>query len=226
MAYKPPDTKPIRPGRAELTARMVAIGMQFDAAPAEHSAIEETLVLASEEGMIDEDLRTLSVLVTWLGTHHAHVNADRLTKMVRGHDADRVQAFWSAVGVWLHKDKRLGRLAKLKGSRVNVTSIGVDLQIERLGEDPRFSGTRLRAHAKALRDRAADVLSPLALSKRHHGYRNRIIMGPSWRTDAWSELELQPHLTPTELARVVGCSFGTAWQAKQDFNLIHGQQSA
>ena len=147
-----------------------------------------------------------------------------MTGLVKKHPSERVKAFWSAIGVWLNQDKRLGRLARLGGPRADVAD-GMDFQIERLGEDSRFAGTRLRAHAKALRDRPADVATPEHLIAHHPGYRNRVVMGTSWRTDAWTELELQPHLKAAELARAVGCSFGTAWQAKRDFEL-YGRRSA
>lgn len=44
--------------------------------------LEATLVRASVEGMERDDLRVLSVLVTWFGVHSVRVTADRLTRLV------------------------------------------------------------------------------------------------------------------------------------------------
>jgi hypothetical protein len=71
-----------------------------------------------------------------------------------------------------------------------------------------------------LRDRREDVLSPEALVRRHAGYRNRVLMGPSFRADAWTALEHAPDLSIADVARKADCSFATAWQAAQDYRLL------
>ena len=80
-----------------LTSRMVGIGMNFAASPVPEPNIEDTILLASIEGMEKYDLRVLAVLLTWFGIHAAWVNADRLTKLIAGQSLPRVRAFWSAV---------------------------------------------------------------------------------------------------------------------------------
>jgi hypothetical protein len=103
---------------------------------------------------------------------------------------------------------------------VDVLPAGTDFQIKRRGEDERFTGSRLRVPRGTLRDREDDVLSPEALVRHHAGYRNRVLMGPTWRADAWTVLERAPDLSVAEVARRVACSFATAWQAAQDFRLL------
>ena len=63
------------------------------------------------------DLRTLSVLTTWLGVHIAHVNVERLVRFVREEPSQRVQAYWSAMAHWLSADGRLGKLQLERDSR-------------------------------------------------------------------------------------------------------------
>lgn len=53
----------------------------------------------------------------------------------------------------------------------------------------------------ALRDRQQNVLSPQELAKKHAVYRQRIIMGPTYRVDMWALLEVEPALTPAEVVR-------------------------
>jgi hypothetical protein len=64
------------------------------------------------------------------------------------------------------------------------------------------------------------VLSPAVLRRRHAGYRNRVIMGPSFRADVWTALQHAPELSIAALARKAACSFATAWQAAQDYRLL------
>jgi len=204
---------------------MVGIGMRFAAAPNRHANIEDTLIHASEVGMGEDDLRVLSVLTTWFGVHHARVNADRLVRVLEQHPSRRVRAYWASIAAWQEKDRRLKRLVVgHEGEPVDLLSVGTDFQILRRGEDERFAGTAVRVPAGTLRDRAADVLSAELLIRQHAGYRNRVHMGPSWRSDLWTLLERDPDLRVAELARRAYCSFATAWQVAQDFGLIRRAQ--
>ena len=225
MAYKRlTSTRVILEGEA-LTAAMVGIGMLFAARPMMNPNIEDTLLAASIEGMDHDDLRVLAILMTWLEVHSAWINVDRLTVIVRQHTGRRVQAFWSAVALWLGKDRRFYRLAKVyDGPTLVLLTTGTDFHLRRSGEDPRFAGGPLRLPAGILRERKKDVLSPAELAIRHDAYRRRIMLGPSYRADMWAELEHQPNLSTAELARRAYGSFATAWHVKQDWELL--QQAA
>ena len=208
-------------GVAALTAGMVGIGMNFAASSADQPNIEDTLLFASVEGMEKHDLRVLSILVTWFGVHAAWVNADRMTKLVELNGSRRVRALWSALACWQEKDRRFARLARsYTAARQEVTGTGTEFQIRRFGEDPRFQGSVIRVAANVLRDRAADVLSPAALARRHRAYRWRIVMGPSYRADMWAALEQDATLSASELARRTYGSFATAWRVRRDFGML------
>ena len=216
---------PIAPAAADaLTSAMVGIGMNFAAPAATEPNIEDTLLFASVEGMAGSDLRVLSVLVTWFGIHAPWVNADRLTKLVAAQKFNRVRAFWSALARWQAKDRRFNRLAKVyEGPRIELLTTGNAFQVKRHGEDRRFAGGPLRAPANVLRDRAADVLEPGKLARRHLAYRRRVMMGPSYRADMWAALENDASLSAAALARKTYGSFATAWHVRRDFVLVGGR---
>jgi len=200
---------------------MVGLGMGFAAHPIEDANIEDTLLFASELGMVDDDLRVLGVLVTWIEVHHPYINADRLVRVLPRHTSSRVRAFWAAMATWLVKDRRFARLRGIyEGERVGLLAVGTRFHVERRGEDARFTGTSLVVPAQTLRRRPADVLPPVELAKVHAGYRNRVHLGPSWRADVWTVLEKRPELSTAEVARRAYCAFATAWQAKRDFDLL------
>ena len=224
MAFSRATALSARPDEATLTRDMVGIGMNFAATANPSAPIEETLVHASAVGMDGHDLSVLAVLTSWIGVHYRHINADRLVRCLSEHPSERVHTYWAAVACWLSKDRRFARLAKLHdGPPVDLLPVGTDFQIARRGEDERFVGSPLRVPAGSLRDRPADVLSPGALVRRHAGYRNRVIMGPTWRADVWTVLEKEPGVSVAEAARRAGCSFATAWQVVQDFRLLHSE---
>ncbi|MBI4231213.1 MAG: hypothetical protein HY608_10295 [Planctomycetes bacterium] len=205
----------------DLTRAMSGIGMRFATKATPHANIEDTLIAASTEGMERDDLRVLSILVTWIEAHHPWINADRLTRALGVGSSGRVLAFWAAIAAWLHQDRRFSRIALLhKEGRVDLLRAGTEFHLARHGEDRRFEGTCLRVPADILRDRKGDVLTPAALAKRHRTYRQRAQMGPSYRADMWAELEADPTLTPAKLARRTYGSFATAWQVRKDFALL------
>jgi hypothetical protein len=221
MAFNRATSPDAMPAAGELAARMVGIGMNFAGKAASDADIESTLLHASVLGMDEGDLRVLAVLTRWLGMHHAHVNADRLVRIVGAHPSQRVRAYWAAVATWLKKDRRLGRLATAyEGAPSDLLPTGTAFQLQRRGEDERFTGSKLRVPKGTLRDRHEDVLSPSTLIRRHVGYRNRVLMGPSFRADVWTALEHAPEMSVADIARKASCSFATAWQAAQDFRLL------
>ncbi len=221
MAYRRAATSTELLQGDKLTSAMVGIGMLFTAKAARDPNIEDTLLAASVEGMERDDLRVLAILVTWLGVHHSWMNADRLIRAVEAHPSERVRAFWAAVAKWLERDRRLARLARTsRGSRVDLLRTGADFQVKRRGEDVRFETGPLRVPAGALRDRQQDVVLPAELAKRHRTYRQRVLIGSSYRADMWAELDRDPALSAAELARRTYGSFATAWQVKHDRALL------
>jgi hypothetical protein len=200
---------------------MAGVGMNFAARARPNANLEDTLLAASMAGMDQDDLRVLSVLVTWLGIHSSWINVDRLTYLVAGHPSVRVRLFWSAVAGWLAKDHRFARMAKAyQGSRRDLLTTGTAFHIRRSGEDPRFADGPLRIPAGILRDRPSDVLTPVEFARRHRGYRRRIQLGPSYRADMWAELEADPTLSAAELARRTYGSFATAWHVRHDWEIL------
>ncbi|MDD5306951.1 MAG: hypothetical protein PHU25_06470 [Deltaproteobacteria bacterium] len=221
MAYRRTAAAAVLQTGDALTHALVGIGINLASKPTPGRNIEDTLLAASVEGVDHGDLRLLALLTTWLGVHVPWVNVDRLTRAVVAHESPRVRVYWSAVARWLHKDRRFARLARLyRGPRVDLLPVGTDFQVRRRGEDERFASTCLCVPAGVLRDRKHDVLTPAQLARRHHVYRQRVLMGPSYRADMWAALDAEPSLSAAELARRTYGSFATAWQVKNDYRLL------
>jgi hypothetical protein len=212
-------------GAGVLTAAMIGIGFRFTGKLRRDANLEDVLLFASIEGMDREQLRTLSLLTTWLSIHSSMVNVDRLTRLVEAQESKRVRAYWAAVGQWLAKDRRFSRLASLhRGERVDLLDEGTEFHIGRKGEDARFSGRPLRVPAGVLRDRPGDISPPEELAKLHRGYRWRVLIGPSFRADMFAALEATPALSTAELARRTYGSIATAFRVKREWRLLAGQR--
>jgi hypothetical protein len=207
-----------------LTSAMVGIGMAFADHPLPDQNIEDILLAASIEGIDHEDLRVLAVLMSWLAIHASWINADRLTLIVTQQAGPKVQAFWSSVALWLGKDRRFARLAKVyQGPHLDLLGTGTAYHLLRSGEDPRLKGGPLRVPAGLLRMRKSDVMSPTDLAQQHGAYHYRIMMGPTYRADMWAALDKDPTITTADLARRTYGSFSTAWQVKHDWRLLSGK---
>lgn len=223
MAYKRAVATEVLPVGDELTRAMVGIGMRFAARGQREPNIEDTLIAASIEGLVRDDLRVLAILTTWIQVHYPWINADRLWRGVEQQSDTRVRAYWSGIGHMLEKDRRFARLQGVyRGPRIDLLRTGSEFQVRRRGEDIRFARGPLRVPSEVLRDRAEDVSEPSVLAKRHRTYRYRVLFGPTYRADMWAENERDPSLTASEIARRTYGSFATAWQVKKDWTVLAG----
>lgn len=207
----------------DLSKDMAGLGFLITAEGATNPNIENTLIAVAIEGL-NGDYRSLSLLVSWLSIHHQAINADRLFKMLSKLKTNKkLLCFWSAAAKHVLKDSRFKKMQRLySGSRLEIANRdATDFQITRVGEDPRFEKTKLRVPANLLRNRPQDIMEPAALAKTHLAYRYRIVIGPTYRADQWALLEKTKEISPSELARQSYSSFGSAWQAKQDFELLN-----
>lgn len=206
-----------------LTRAMVGIGMNFAADPLKDQNIEDTLLAASQAALRDNDLRTLSVLMTWLHVHHRVVIVERLTKLVVAVADLKLRAFWCSVARSLQSDKRFAKLAQIfdEAVRVELLPVGTEFQVRRHGIDPRFAQGPLVVPAGTLRDRLDDVLTPTKAARLHTGYRYRVQMGPSYRADMWAALDTDARLHAAALARKTYGSYATAHDARRDWQTLH-----
>jgi hypothetical protein len=100
------------------------------------------------------------------------------------------------------------------------------LQLERVGSDPRFERSALRVHAKLLRSRAEDVDDPVQLASRHPVYLKRIQLGANYRADVWAALDAHPHATVAEIARHAACAYETARSVAEDWRIAQAAAAA
>ncbi len=212
------------PSGDHLIRAMAGLGMAFAVERHRDANIEDTLLGASIAGMENDDLRVLGLLVAWIDAHHARINVDRLTRAVPALAGERSRFFWLALAERFITDRRWLRMSKfpMPANRVDLLRTGNEFQIQRRGEDARFAHTHLRVPDGTLRRRTGDVLAPHDLARLHSAYRHRVLIGASYRADAWAALVSNTGLTPSALARLTYSSFATAWHVKQDFQTLAG----
>lgn len=203
----------------KLTADMISIGLRFGGESSTPANIEDTLIAASLEG-VGGDYRVLSLLTEWLDYHIFNVNADRLVQLVLELKDENVRRYWCAVSQWKRSDTRFKKLATLYKNRFTIFD-GVDFQIERNGEDPRFKDSIFRVANGTLRIRPKDITPPEMLKNEHPTYRARLLIGPTYRADMWAILDSEgPDIPAAEVARRAYGSFTTAHRVKRNWSIL------
>lgn len=195
----------------------------------------EHVIVSAAAAAFPRDYRLLSVVTTWLGVHAARVHVGELARLLpcaeqNCADPVRFRAYWAGIAHWLRKDNRWSKVARMyPGPPVYLSRLDravVKAAIEHKGEDPRFTGSRLRVPVGMLRDRPADVASPEAMAANHPWYHERLRQGPTYRADCWAELERDPAMTAAALARRVGCTYPVAHRAVRDRSIVMSPSAA
>jgi hypothetical protein len=209
-----------------LGLRLGEVGGRVDS----QAPIELTLASAVREALDGTrrlpDLRLLGVVVVWLERHAARVNVRHLNWLLTTlKPSPRAAAFWAAVGHWLGKqDARFRVLSKLHEGKPMPLVTDAEERAAFRGTDPRFDGGPLIVPSGLLRNRPEDVDPPERLAERHRVYRARVLIGPTYRADllyaVQAELDAGHALpVPADLARKVGCAYGTAAQLLDDVRI-------
>jgi hypothetical protein len=218
---------------AALGAAMRGIGLrlgELGGGVDSNAPIELTLASAVHDALNSTrrvpDLRVLGVVVVWLERHAERANVRHLNWLLTTlSPSPRAAAFWAAIGHWLGKqDARLRVLSKLHEGKPIALVADAEERAAFRGKDPRFEGGPLIVPSGLLRDRPEDVESPERLAQRHPVYRARVLYGATYRADllyavqaALDEGQTLP--TPADLARSIGCAYGTAAQLLDDVRI-------
>lgn len=206
----------------ELTSAMAGIGIHLSTKPLINPNIEDVLISASIEAL-NEDWRTLSLLVDWIFKHSTVINVDRLTRAITELKKDTLLiAFWSTIAKNLHGDIRFKRLASLyKGQKFLLGASSGELFLKRNGPDERFKLGKLIIPNKMLRSRPSDIIDLSDLVKLHRGIYYRVLVGPTYRADCLQLLETSVKQSVSSLAKKSYSSYRTAWETLNDWKIIH-----
>ena len=180
--------------------------------------IEKTLIEACRIAMNDGRLRSL--IFSWMSVHADRVIAEKLFKLARiksaqnGHNPmiNGLAVFATLQG--FHQYKKF-----IIKNRANQYLIGVDetesfAKIHGYKEDWLKFG--MKVPSKLIRIRSEDSLTVAELSKQNLQYRNRLLIGTSWRADVITAIEWGAK-TPSEVMHKIGCSYEPAYRVFKEY---------
>lgn len=221
MSYKRKISEDLLSGE-ELTRSMIGIGILFGGEGTKNPNIENTIISASLHGIRNQDFRVLSMVTLWLEKHFFILNASRLIKLIEKCKEDKsFLRFWVAVSQWQAADNRFkGFREKYSFKRRKEISSGAKFLSEKNGYDLRFINTCLIVPKKMLEKKDWLVLDPKDMVNHHSDYRWRLIIGPSFRADMWSQLEQYREISASELAKNSYGSYATAHRSKKEYEIF------
>ena len=181
--------------------------------------IEETLL--SVIGIFPDDYRLASVTLSWIKVHGNHVIVEKLAKISNktGRRDGRASTWLSLAATWAvecgwHKWRKLA--LSFPGPIYLYSPDISEAAIARKGllEWPAPMGFRIPRDF--LRIRENDVLTPEELIALNPQYRNRYLHGASWRADIITAIQ-QGISSPTEISRLLGCSYEPAHRVSREY---------
>ena len=170
--------------------------------------IEKTLLDAAYEAKNDGRLRSL--LFSWFSVHAERVIVEKFFKL-----ADKARAargdnpIVNALAVFamvngLHRYKKYIRPTPENEYLLDKDETESFAKIQGYKEDWLKYGVKVPK--KAIRIREADVLTTEELSKQNLQFKNRLLIGASWRADIITAIEWGAK-NPSEIKQRIGCSY-------------------
>jgi len=218
----------------ELDNDLYALGFNLSSNhPSIDPPVEETLVAASIDAVVNDNSRIAGLLVDWISIHSERIHVERLYKILSGLADESfpfVKVFWAGNAkrleasdwrfkkiVSLHSGKRLDYIDRL--SKPGVPRM-TDSYVKMNGEDDRFKGTCLRVPVNAFSHRPHQIAPAQEIAHVHMGFRYRIMMGVNYRADIWALLRRNPSLSGYRLSKIARCSAPAATKIRNDYLLV------
>lgn len=183
--------------------------------------IEGTLVDAAYEAVGDGRIRSL--LFTWIKVHGERVITDKFFKVaekaetVLGHNPIINGLAVFAVISGHHKFRSY--IKKSKDNEYLVSREVSESFKSVQGYKEEFLEFGVKVPSKMIRIRESDAFTVEELATQNLQYRNRILIGASWRADIITAIELGAK-SPTEIKNNLGCSYEPAHRVFREYMLL------
>ncbi len=189
--------------------------------------IESTLLDAAYEAR--EDGRLRSLLFSWFYVHADRVNVEKFFKLAEKVKTNRgANSIINGIAVFGAINGHQRYKKHIRRSPENEFLIGKEEtdsfeKIHGLKEDWFQYGVKVPK--KLIRIRPEDILTIQELSRRNLQFKNRLLIGASWRADIITAIEWGAK-TPSEIKRNTGCSYEPAHRVFHEYRFYQGFDDA
>jgi len=187
------------------------------------SDIERTLIEAAYAIQKEHDYRLFSILLKWIEIFGEYVIVEKFEKFSKIATREQgLNPILNAIAVWgtIHKQTKWNRLiVKSKANAYIVDKELTDSSETYPGLQDKWLKYGVKIPNKMLRNRDTDVLSVPELASQNLQFRNRLLMGSSWRSDIITANELGFEKV-SEIENVLGCSHEPAHRITKEFRIV------
>jgi hypothetical protein len=210
---------------SRLNSQMKQLGMyvhhrdDFRQKPKYFADIEQTLVEALM--VYSNDGRIISLILSWIRVHGKYVIIEKLMKLrtdQNTHLISLMAAYACEIGV--HKWKTL--LKKSKKVKFLYPETITKSAVKLKSTIPWLEKINFMVPKGSLRIRESNIVAPKDLLKTHRQYKNRYLYGACWRADIITAIEERGCRTPTEIVRLIGCSYEPAHRIFKEYRMVVG----
>jgi hypothetical protein len=182
--------------------------------------IESTLVDAAY--LAQEDGRIRSLLFTWFSVHADRVIVEKFFKLANKVKLERgSNPIVNALAVFCainghHRYRK--HIEKLPENEFLIPRTETESFARIQGYKEEWLKYGIKVPKKLIRIREEDVLNITELSKQNLQFKNRLLVGASWRADIITAIEWGAK-SPAEIRRKIGCSYEPAHRVFHEYQL-------
>lgn len=191
--------------------------------------IERTLLDALDRAHVENDGRLRSLIFSWFAVHHDRLVIEKFFKLSKNiipkHGSNPLTNAIAVYGVILgtHAFRRYIERTPENEFLLSKDESESFAQIQGYKEDWLKYGVKVPA--KMIRIRTDDALTESELARINLQYRNRLLIGTSWRADIVTAIQLGAR-TPAEVVRQIGCSYEPAHRVFREYCVYSGTATA
>jgi hypothetical protein len=171
------------------------------------------------------DYRVLSLLNLWFKKHADIIILEKFYKMISRRDdlteGDPLLNFLiaSAISTKHNKWKRCLKTSPRKPIYpIDPENLKAAIKIK--GKDEEMAKLGILIPNDFLKTRDEKIYDQVDLAKHNQQYKNRLIIGPNWRADIITAIELGVE-NPFKISTTLGCGYESAYRVMKDYKIVH-----
>ena len=172
-----------------------------------------------------KDYRVLGLLSIWFKKHADVIIIEKFYKIIsKRSDIDSLDPILNyLIAVALsNKHNKWKRWLKTNQKKPTypIDKENLDSAIKVKGKDEMLAQYGIRVPVGFLKTNDEKIFDQEDLAKKNKQYRNRLIIGPNWRSDIITAIELGIE-NPFKISTTLGCGYESAYRVMKEYRIAH-----
>lgn len=172
-----------------------------------------------------KDYRVLGLLCVWFKKHADTIIIEKFFKLISKRDdinpSDYILNFLIATAI-AHKHSKWKRWLKtdVRNPIFPIDKDNLKAAVKVKGSDEALRKLGVLVPNGFLKIDESKVYNQELLAKYNKQYRNRLIIGPNWRADIITAIELGLE-NPFKISNTIGCGYESAYRVMKEYRIAH-----